>query len=77
MQGAQFDNDVVKLSSSEMSQGPSILCGPVKTIEMPELLATLPGKPAADKLITKFFSPSSSPIMRKYQHWYDVLLEPC
>jgi len=64
VQGTQFDNEVAQLTSSETAQGPSILCGPGKTIELSELLATLPGKSAVDKLIAKFFDPSSTPVMR-------------
>lgn len=50
--------------------GPSFLCGMVDPIDMPELLASLPPKPIADKLIGTFFDENDSlvPSLRKYIH---------
>lgn len=42
---------------SDALQGPSLLRGPVRWVEMSELLATIPAKPMADKLIFRFFDP--------------------
>lgn len=40
--------------------GPSFLCGMVNTIGLPELLASLPPKHVADKLIRTFFDENDS-----------------
>jgi hypothetical protein len=43
-----------------------LLRGPVNTLEMSELLATIPAKPVVDRLIARFFDPRGPavPILR-------------
>lgn len=42
---------------SDAIDGPSLLHGPVNTIAVSELLATIPAKHAVDRLIARFFDP--------------------
>lgn len=42
-------------SFSDIDDGPSLLSGLVRPVEISELLATLPAKPAVDRLLSRFF----------------------
>jgi len=48
--------------STNVVSGPGLLCGTVKPVGIEELLATIPPKSAADKLIALFFDKDHSPI---------------
>lgn len=52
---------------SDVVDGPTLLCGQVKPVEMSELLATLPPMSQVDELIEEFFDyhKSSNPTVRK------------
>ncbi|KAK9326963.1 hypothetical protein V1520DRAFT_91448 [Lipomyces starkeyi] len=79
----QHDQANVPATLSNTVDGSSLLFGQVKQTEMIEILATLPPKPEADKLIRQFFDHKNFPItvppilheptfMREYtEHWRD------
>jgi len=41
---------------------PSLLCGMARPVSKEELLATIPVKPACDKLMARFFDEVESPV---------------
>ena len=66
----QEEQDEVDLSASFVANtvdGPSFLCGIVSPIGISDLLASLPTKPVADKLLAIFFDEDDSlvPSLRK------------
>jgi hypothetical protein len=55
VQEEQYELALSASFASTTIDGPSFLCGIVSPIEIPELLASLPAKYVADKLIARFF----------------------
>jgi hypothetical protein len=65
---AQQDQEDIDLNASFAGvDGPSLLCGLVKPVSFEELLATLPPKPALDRLLQRFFNVNGpmTPTFRK------------
>ncbi len=56
------ETTVVQNSFSNGFDGPGILTGILQPITMEEILASLPAKPAADKLMNRFFEEENSPV---------------
>ncbi|TVY85018.1 Equisetin cluster transcription factor eqxF [Lachnellula suecica] len=82
--GAQRDDEDTGLHTSNVTtDGPALLCGLLKPVGLDDLLATLPAKPAVDKLIQRFFEENNSPVpsfhilhphtfMQQYEnHWHN------
>ncbi|RDL36150.1 uncharacterized protein BP5553_06762 [Venustampulla echinocandica] len=79
----QEEQDSINLHTafSGPAGGPPLLYGPVKPVSFEELLASVPARPALDKLIEKFFDEKDSPVptfhmlhkptfMQQYEeHW--------
>ncbi|KAK9368461.1 hypothetical protein V1509DRAFT_622988 [Lipomyces kononenkoae] len=62
VQEEQDEATLLTSFASASVDGPSLLSGPVKPVGVSELLATIPAKPAADKLIARFFDDEKSPV---------------
>ena len=48
--------------SMEVPDAPSLICGMVRPLSREELIATIPAKPACDKLMARFFDEQNSPV---------------
>lgn len=56
----------------EYSDAPGLLWGMAKPVNREELIASLPPKPACDKLMARFFDEEESPVPT-----FRKLLQPC
>lgn len=64
------ESDLLQDSPGESSfEGPSLFCGIVQPIGMSEILASLPSKPACDRLMVRFWDEENSPVPTFSMHF--------
>jgi hypothetical protein len=61
VQGEQ--DGLINKSLPDTNGGLGLLRGPVKPAELSEMLATIPVKPTADRLVARFFDPHSPTVL--------------
>ena len=77
VQEEQYELDLSASVTSSTADGPSFLCGIVSPIGTAELLASLPAKPVADKLLAIFFDEEDSLVPSIRKNFSPSQIESC